>query len=58
MSTKYRLFYRKKKEILLGFESGEISSDGAIVLLEKLERELKLIVRSNHLKRPLASQFF
>lgn len=43
MSHKDILFYRDKKSVSLDFSSSEISSDGSLVLLEKLEREHKLI---------------
>lgn len=43
MSHKNIIFYRKKQEIQINFEAEEISSDGSIVLLEKIEREHKLI---------------
>ena len=43
MSTKDTLFYRNKKEISINFSAEEISSDGAIILLEKIERKHRLI---------------
>ncbi len=43
MSHKDTAFYRKNREILIDFSGEEISSDGSIVLLEKLEREHKII---------------
>ena len=43
MSNKSTAFFRGNQEILVDFNAGEISSDGSIVLLEKLERENKLI---------------
>ena len=43
MRTKNTAFYRGNKEVLVDFSAGEISSDGAVVLLEKLERKNKLI---------------
>ncbi len=43
MSHKDTAFYRRNKEVLVDFSGEEISSDGSIVLLEKLEREYKII---------------
>src|SRR5690625_5030805 len=43
MRTKNTAFYRGNKEVLVDFSAGEISSDGAVILLEKLERKNKLI---------------
>lgn len=43
MSTKNTVFYRGKKSISVNFSAEEISSDGSLVLLEKLERKHKLI---------------
>ena len=43
MSNKNTIFYRGHTSILLDFSAEEISSDGAIILLEKLERKEKLI---------------
>ncbi len=43
MSNKDTLFYRGNKSISLDFSSSEISSDGSLILLEKIEREYKLI---------------
>ena len=43
MSNKNTLFYRKNKEINYNFSAEEISTDGAIFLLEKLERKYRLI---------------
>lgn len=43
MSTKNTIFYRGKKSIHVDFSGEEISSDGAIVLLEKLERKHRVI---------------
>lgn len=43
MRNKTTAFYRGKTEVSVGFSAEEISSDGALVLLEKLEREHKLI---------------
>ncbi len=39
MSHKNKVFYRGNREISVDFSAEEISSDGAIVLLEKIERE-------------------
>lgn len=43
MSTKDTIFYRGKKSISVDFSSSEISTDGSLILLEKIEREHKLI---------------
>lgn len=43
MRTKDPLFYRANTSVLVDFSAEEISSDGAIVLLEKIEREQKLL---------------
>jgi hypothetical protein len=43
MSTKNTLFYRGNTAVSVDFSAEEISSDGAIVLLEKIEREHKLL---------------
>jgi len=43
LSTKNTVFYRGKKSISVDFSAEEISSDGSLVLLEKIEREHKLI---------------
>lgn len=43
MSTKNTVFYRGKKEVSVDFSAEEISSDGALILLEKLEKKHKLI---------------
>jgi len=43
MSTKNTVFYRRNREILVDFSAEEISSDGAVVLLEKIERKHKLL---------------
>lgn len=43
MSTKSTLFYRGNKEVSVDFSAAEISSDGSVVLLEKIERKHKLI---------------
>ena len=43
MSNKVTVFYKGKKEISVDFQANEISSDGAVVLLEKIERKHKLI---------------
>jgi len=43
MSTKNTLFYRNKKEVSIDFSAEKISSDGSIVLLEKIERKHKFI---------------
>ena len=43
MSHKYTAFYRGKQAVLFDFSAEEISSDGAVLLLEKLERKHKVI---------------
>jgi len=43
MSNKDTVFYRGNTAISLDFSAEEISSDGAVLLLEKLERKHKLI---------------
>ena len=43
MSHKDTVFYRGNTAINLDFSAEEISSDGAVLLLEKLERKHKLI---------------
>ena|SRR5690554_3094912 len=45
MRNKNTIFYRGKTEISVDFSAEEISSDGAVVLLEKLEKEHRLIRR-------------
>lgn len=43
MSTKDTLFYRKSTSVSVDFSASEISTDGSLILLEKIEREHKLI---------------
>ncbi len=43
MSLKDTIFYRNNKTVLVDFTAEEISSDGSLILLEKLEREQGLI---------------
>ena len=43
MSNKNTIFYRGNTEVLVDFSAEEISSDGAVVLLEKIEREARLV---------------
>ena len=43
MSTKDTLFYRANQSVSVEFSAEEISSDGSIILLEKLEREHKVL---------------
>ncbi len=43
MSSKDIAFYRGNTRVSVDFSASEISSDGALVLLEKLERKHKLI---------------
>ncbi|BAV94203.1 transposase [Ichthyobacterium seriolicida] len=43
MRNKNTLFYRGRKSVELNFSSSEISSDGSLIMLEKLERDHRLI---------------
>lgn len=43
MSTKNTLFYRGNQSVSVDFSATEISSDGSLILLEKLERDHKLL---------------
>jgi len=43
MSTKDTVFYRNKQAISIDFSAEKISSDGAVILLEKIERKHKFI---------------
>jgi len=43
LNTKDILFYRGKKSVSVDFSASEISTDGSLILLEKIEREHKLI---------------
>lgn len=43
MRNKNTIFFRGKTEVSVDFSAEEISSDGAVVLLEKLERKHRLI---------------
>ena len=43
MSNKSTIFYRGNTAVSVDFSAEEISSDGAVVLLEKIEREHKLL---------------
>ena len=43
MINKDTAFYRGNQKILVDFTASEISTDGSLVLLEKIERENKLI---------------
>ena len=43
MSTQNTVFFRQNVSVHVDFTAEEISSDGALILLEKLEREHKLI---------------
>lgn len=43
MRNKNTILYRGKTEISIDFSAEGISSDGALILLEKMEREHKLI---------------
>ena len=48
MSHKNTLFYRANRSISVDFSAEEISSDGALVLLEKIERQHKLLGYFSH----------
>jgi len=43
MSNEDTVFYRRNKAVCVNFSSPEINTDGSLILLEKLEREHKLI---------------
>ena len=43
MSEKTTLFYRGNKAVSVDFNGDQISSDGSIILLEKLERKHGLL---------------
>ena len=43
MRNKNTVFYRGKTEVSVDFSADEISSDGPVILLEKLEREHRLL---------------
>lgn len=45
MSDKTTAFYRGNTEVSVDFSAQGISSDGAVVLLDKLERKHKVIAR-------------
>lgn len=45
MSIKDTVFYRDNRSISVDFSASEISSDGSLILLEKIEREHKLLKR-------------
>ncbi len=49
MQDKYTAFYRKNQAVTVDFSAESISSDGAVVLLEKIERKHKLIKRFSRL---------
>lgn len=42
MQNKNRAFYRQNQAVLVEFSAEAISSDAAVVLLEKVERKNKL----------------
>jgi hypothetical protein len=48
MSHKNTLFYRANRSVSVDFSAEEISSDGALVLLEKIERQHKLLGYFSH----------
>ena len=43
MGHGHTIFYRGNWSVSVDFSAEEISSDGAVVLLEKIERERKLL---------------
>jgi hypothetical protein len=43
LSNKESIFFRGNQEVLMDFTASEISTDGSLILLEKIEREYKLI---------------
>lgn len=45
MSEKTTAFYRDNKEVSVDFSAEGVSSDGAVVLLEKIDRQHQLIKR-------------
>jgi len=50
LRSKDTLFYRDNKAVFVDFSASEISTDGSLILLEKIEREHKLINKfSKHL---------
>src|SRR5690554_7943070 len=55
MSIKNTVFYRGKKEVLVDFSAQEISSDGALIYLEQLERKHGLLKRISSFKIGRAS---
>jgi hypothetical protein len=49
LSNKDTLFYRRNKAVSVDFSASEISSDGSLILLEKIERNHKLIKNSQNI---------
>ena len=49
LSTQDTLFYRANKSISLDFSASGVSTDGSLILLEKIEREHKLIQKFGRL---------
>ena len=43
MSNKDKIFYRGNQSIMIDFSAEEISTDGSLILFEKIEREHKLL---------------
>ena len=43
MKHKHKVFYRKNQAVLADFEAEGLSSDGSLLLLEKIEREVGLL---------------
>lgn len=58
MSNKDTVFYRGNTAINLDFSAEEISSDGAVLLLEKLERKHKLIKYFSEVMPDLRHPFY
>ena len=56
MSNKDTLFYKGNKAVSIDFSASEISSDGSLILLEKLEREYKLINKFGNILPDLRNQ--
>jgi len=56
LSNKDTVFYRKNQAIIFDFSAEEISTDGSLVLLEKIEREKNLIKHFSKLIPDLRDQ--
>lgn len=58
MSYKNTIFYRKNVSVSVDFSASEISTDGSLILLEKIEREHKLIKKfAKHLPENRDARF-